>query len=101
VPSWSEKDQRTYVHIRDAAVERGQSEEIAKELAARTVNKKRRLEHRTPNKTTQGTGNPRVGLADRSVLELRNLASELKIEGRSRMKKADLVHAIQHRQSRR
>ena len=72
----------------------GDSEDTAQEIAARTVNKRRRKEGRTPNKTSQGTGNPNVEYQDRSVQELRNLAADLKIDGRSKMNKADLVQAI-------
>jgi plasmid stabilization system protein ParE len=93
--AWSNKDERQYEHIKDSAEERGVPHERAQEIAARTVNKNRREEGRTPNKRTQGTGNPNRSLADRTVEELRNRAKELKIEGRSKMKKADLVKAIQ------
>ena len=92
--AWTNKDERQYEHIRDSEQERGTSESRAKEIAARTVNKRRRKEGRTANKTTQGTGNPNRRLEDRSVQELRNLASELKIEGRSKLNKQGLVRAI-------
>jgi plasmid stabilization system protein ParE len=92
--AWTNKDERQYEHIKDSEEERGRSESRAKEIAARTVNKRRRKEGRTPNKTTQGTGNPNSRLEDRSVQELRNLASELKIEGRSKLNKQGLVKAI-------
>jgi plasmid stabilization system protein ParE len=92
--AWSDKDERKYEHIKDSAEERGQSEKRAEEIAARTVNKGRRQEGRTPNKTTQGTGNPNRSLENRTVGELRNLAKEKKITGRSSMKKAELVKAL-------
>ncbi len=92
--AWTNKDERQYEHIKEGEEERGRSESRAKEIAARTVNKRRRKEGRTPNKTTQGTGNPNRKLEDRSVAELRNLASELKIEGRSKLNKQGLVKAI-------
>jgi hypothetical protein len=94
---WTSKDERQYDHIRKSERRRGRSNERAKEVAARTVNKQRRLERRTPNKTTQGTGNPRLPLVDRTVAELRNLAAERNIRGRSKMNKAELVKAIQNR----
>jgi plasmid stabilization system protein ParE len=97
MPSWSKKDERQYEHIKESSQKRGASAKRAKEIAARTVNKTRREEGRTPNKTTQGTGNPRKGLRDRTVQELRNIASEKNIKGRSKMKKAELVKAIQKR----
>jgi plasmid stabilization system protein ParE len=92
--AWSNKDERKYEHIKDSAEERGTSEKKAKEIAARTVNKGRREEGRTPNKTTQGTGNPNRSLENRSVNELRNLAKEKNVKGRSSMKKAELVKAL-------
>ncbi len=94
MPSWSPKDERQYEHIKESSVERGVPEERAKEIAARTVNKERRAEGRTPNKTTQGTGNPNRGLEARTVAELRNRARELKIPGRSKMNKGELAKAI-------
>ena len=81
-------------HIKDSVMATGDSEDTAQEIAARTINKRRRKEGRTPNKTSQGTGNPNVEYQDRSVQELRNLAADLKIDGRSKMNKADLVQAI-------
>ena len=95
MPSWTSKDRRQYEHIKESALESGTPEERAEEIAARTVNKERRQEGRTPNKTTQGTGNPNKALQDRSVAELRNRARELDIPGRSKMNKGDLVQAIQ------
>ncbi len=95
---WSQKDERKYEHIKESSEGRGASEDRAQEIAARTVNKRRRQEGRTPNKTTQGTGNPNKSLADRTVKELHNLASDLKIEGRSKMKKEQLVQAIRRKQ---
>ncbi len=94
MPPWNDKDERQYVHIRDAAIEHGKPAKKAAEVAARTVNKQRRTEGRTPNKTTQGTGNPNTSLMARSVPELRNLASHLKIDGRSKMNKSQLIDAI-------
>ena len=96
---WSNKDERKYEHIKESSEERGVPEKRAKEIAARTVNKDRREEGRTPNKTTQGTGNPNRSLQDRTVAELRNIASDQKIAGRSKMKKDDLVKAIRGKRS--
>ncbi len=95
MPSWSKKDERQYERIKESSKERGESEEWAKEIAARTVNKRRREEGRTPNRQTQGTGNPNRPLRERSRQELYNMAKEMKIPGRSKMNKAQLVSAIQ------
>ena len=95
---WTEKDERQYEHIKESAEDRGSSEKRAKELAARTENKQRREEGRTPNRTTQGTGNPRRTLKERSKQELYNRAKELGIAGRSKMRKSQLVEAIHDRE---
>jgi hypothetical protein len=95
--AWTRKDERQYEHIKESIRSRGRSEKRAKEIAARTVNKQRREEGRTPNKTTQGTGNPRHALEDHSKQELYNQARELGIEGRSKMRKSQLVEAIRTR----
>ncbi len=39
--AWSDKRERQYEHIKDSALERGESEDVAEEIAARTVNKER------------------------------------------------------------
>jgi hypothetical protein len=92
--AWTNKDERKYEHIKDSQKKRGASTKRAKEVAARTVNKDRRKQGRTPNRSSSGTGNPNTSLDDRTVRELRNRASELDIQGRSRMSKDELVHAI-------
>jgi plasmid stabilization system protein ParE len=94
--AWSDKDERQYEHVKDSAKERGASTQRAKEIAARTVNKQRRKEGRTPNRTTQGTGNPNRSLEDRSKQELYNQAKKMEIQGRSKMSKSELVEAIRH-----
>jgi plasmid stabilization system protein ParE len=95
---WTPKDERQYEHVKESVEERGASEERAAEIAARTVNKQRRKEGRTPNKTTQGTGNPQRPLEERSKQELYNRARQLEIQGWSKMNKADLIEAIRNQQ---
>lgn len=95
--AWSNKDERKYEHIKESSRERGASEERAKEIAARTVNKGRREEGRTPNRRTQGTGNPNRGYEGRTRDELYNLARERDIEGRSNMSKDELIRALRDR----
>lgn len=94
---WSTKDERQYEHVRDSEITRGRSEDRAEEIAARTVNKQRRLEGRTPHRRTSGTGNPNIVLGERTKDEVYNRARELDIRGRSRMTKAELVDAIRRR----
>jgi hypothetical protein len=96
--AWNDKDERQYKHVLDSELERGRSEDRAKEIAARTVNEPRRREGRTRNRTTGGTGNPRRALEERSKRQLYNRAKELDIDGRSKMSKDELVRAIRARQ---
>jgi plasmid stabilization system protein ParE len=92
--SWSDKDERKYEHIKESELERGADEDRAQEIAARTVNKGRREEGRTPNQRTQGTGNPNRGYEGRTRDELYNIAKERDIKGRSRMSKEELIRAL-------
>ena len=94
--AWSKKDERMYEHIRESSKDRGASAKRAKEIAARTVNKNRREHGRTPNATSQGTGNPNRSLDDRSKQELYNRAKDLGIEGRSKMNKSELIDALRN-----
>jgi hypothetical protein len=96
--AWSNKDERQYEEIRKSAKKRGESSDRAKEIAARTVNKQRRQEGRTPNKSSQGKGNPNQSLQQRTKQELYNQARELKIKNRSSMDKSELVRAIKKQQ---
>jgi plasmid stabilization system protein ParE len=92
--AWNAKDERQYEHIKESSEDRGMSEDRAQEIAARTVNKQRREEGRTPNTRTQGTGNPNKRLEERSRDELYNLAKQRKIRGRSLMDKRELMDAL-------
>ena len=98
MPSWTKKDQRKFEHIKESSTKRGIPEDRAEEIAGRTVNKGRRLEGRTPNRTTTGTGNPTRPLEDRTVQELRNIAKDRDLRGRSSMTKDELVRALRKRQ---
>lgn len=92
--AWSNKDERMYEHIKESSKERGKSEDRAEEIAARTVNKQRREEGRTPNRRTEGTGNPNRGYEARTRDELYNIAKKKDVAGRSRMNKDELIRAI-------
>lgn len=98
--AWSDKDERMYERIKEDREDRGASEDRAQEIAARTVNKRRREEGRTKSgrKSTTGTGNPNRSLEDRTKQELYNRAKELDIDGRSKMSKEQLVRAIRDAQ---
>ena len=96
---WTAKDERQYEHIKDSQMDDGSSEDEAQEIAARTVNKRRREEGRTPNVRTQGTGNPNLRLEQRPRDEIYNRARQLKIKGRSTMSKAELIDAVRSQQN--
>ena len=83
-----------YEHVKDGELDKGEPKKKAAEIADRTVNKRRREEGRTPNKTTHGTGNPNVPLEERTKDELYNLAKEKDVEGRSKMNKGELADAV-------
>jgi len=94
---WSKKDEEMYDHVRESELDRGMDPARAEEIAARTVNKHRREQGRTPNKRTQGTGNPTRGYEARTRDELYNIAKEKDIPGRSGMSKQELIEAIRDR----
>ena len=98
MPSWTDKDERMYEHIKESEEERGTDERRAEEIAGRTVNKQRREEGRTPNERTEGTGNPRTSLESRSKDELENRAKELHIDDTGSMTKSELVDAIRKKE---
>lgn len=95
---WSDKDERQFEKVKDSLLSQGKREADAAEIAGRVVNKQRRKEGRTPEKTTQGTGNPNKNLQERSRRELYNRAAEIGIDGRSKMNKDQLVDAIRAHQ---
>jgi hypothetical protein len=95
--SWSKKDEKMYDHVRESELDRGMDPARAEEIAARTVNKHRREEGRTVNKSTQGTGNPNISYEDRTRDELYNIAKEKDVVGRSKMGKQELIDAIRGR----
>lgn len=92
--AWTKKDERQFDHVKQSELDRGVSEDTAEEIAGRTVNKTRREQGRTPNKRTQGTGNPNAPLTELTRDELYNRAKERKIQGRSNMSKKELVEAL-------
>ena len=97
MPRWSPKDERQYEHIKESEREQGRPAGKAEEIAARTVNKQRRSEGRTPDMRTQGTGNPGRRLESRTLDELHNRAEQLSIAGAARLPRAELITAIRRR----
>jgi hypothetical protein len=100
------KRARQYEHIKKSEKQQGRSEERAEEIAARTVNKERARsgESRTRSRTsTQDISSGRRGgkrsgsssaPGGRTREQLYNEASKLKISGRSKMNKKQLLAAV-------
>jgi hypothetical protein len=102
--TWSAKRKRQYVHIKDSLLDRGQLEPVAKETAARVVNKER-AQHSESVEASASSLNDissgrRGGLRShqgpdgRTLLQLRNEARQRGLKGRSAMNKAQLEAAL-------
>jgi hypothetical protein len=99
------KRARQYEHIKDSQLEQGKSEDLAEEIAARTVNKERarsgESRERSRTSTNDISSGRRGGLRSgtnrqkgRTYDQLYNEARQLGIEGRSKMNKASLQRAV-------
>ena len=101
---WSDKRERQYEDIRQSARDRGESEERAKEIAARTVNKERARagEARQSSRTStddissgrRGGLRSHRGPGGRTRDQLYNEAKRKGVKGRSKMTKAQLERAV-------
>ena len=102
--AWSKKRERQYEHIRESAKKRGESEAVAEEIAARTVNKERaqKGEARTASRTSiddissgrRGGLRSHRGAGGRTFRQLYEEARRLGVEGRSTMNKRALQRAV-------
>ncbi|AHH19153.1 hypothetical protein NONO_c43690 [Nocardia nova SH22a] len=102
--AWTDKEEREYQHIRDSEKKRGASDKRAKEIAARTVNKNRAQagEARTASRSTirdmspqrRGGQRSHSGAQGPTYEQLYNEARQRKIDGRSKMNKSQLAHAL-------
>jgi plasmid stabilization system protein ParE len=101
---WSAKRERQYQHIKESLLARGESLEIAEEIAARTVNKERARHGESLTASVSSindlSSGRRGGLRShrgpggRTLAQLRNEAKQRGIVGRSRMNKAQLEQAL-------
>ena len=108
--AWNAKRERQYKHIRDELRERGRSEDLAEEIAARTVNKERARsgEARQASRTStrdissgrRGGLRSHRGPGGRTKEQLYNEARHMGIEGRSKMNKAQLQRAVDRKKAR-
>jgi hypothetical protein len=102
--AWSKKRERQYEHVKEGLLDRGESEDTAEEIAARTVNKERARngEAREASRTsTQDISSGRrgglrshKGPGGRTRDQLYEEAKDKGIEGRSKMNKAELEEAL-------
>src|SRR6266480_917700 len=96
--AWNAKRERQYKHIKDGLRERGESEDTAEEIAARTVNKERaragEAKQSSRTSTDDISSGRRGGLRShrgpggRTRDQLYNEAKQKNIKGRSKMNKA-------------
>ncbi len=103
--SWSAKRERQYDHIKEGLLERGRSEDLAEEIAARTVNKDRARsgESKTASRTSledisserRGGLRSHEGSGGRTRDQLYEEARRRNIKGRSKMTKAQLEQAVE------
>ena len=98
------KRERQYEHIKAGLKDRGRSEDVAEEIAARTVNKERARSGEAREKSRSSThdmsSSRRGGLRShsgsqgRTKEQLYNEAKDKNVKGRSKMTKAELARAV-------
>jgi|SRR4051794_39885753 hypothetical protein len=102
--AWNAKRDRQYEHIKSGLKKRGESEDTAEEIAARTVNKERaragEAKQASRSSTKDISSGRRGGLRShkgpggRTRDQLYNEARKKNIKGRSKMTKAQLERAV-------
>src|SRR5947208_6277977 len=101
---WSDKRERQYEHVKEGLLDRGESEDTAEEIAARTVNKERARagEAATASRSSvddlssgrRGGLRSHTGPGGRTKEQLYNEARQRGIKGRSKMTKRELERAV-------
>ncbi len=102
--AWSQKRERQYQHIKAGLKARGEPQDEAEEIAARTVNKERarageaqessRTSTRDISSGRRGGLRSHKGPGGRTKEQLYNEARQKGVEGRSKMTKAQLERAV-------
>jgi hypothetical protein len=102
--AWNDKRERQYDHIKEGLLQRGEHEDTAEEIAARTVNKERARAGEAAESSRSSTedisSGRRGGLRShrgpggRTYDQLYNEARDRNIKGRSKMTKAQLERAV-------
>ncbi|MGW6276234.1 plasmid stabilization protein [Kribbella sp. NPDC055071] len=98
------KRERQYEHIKAGLKDRGRSEAVAEEIAARTVNKERARAGESKQKSRTSTDDissgrrgglrSHSGSKGRTKAQLYNEAKDKNIKGRSTMNKSELEKAV-------
>jgi plasmid stabilization system protein ParE len=101
---WSKKRERQYEHIKESVKDRGESEDTAEEIAARTVNKERarhgeakessKLSREDMSSSRRGGLRSHKGAGGRTFDQLYEEAKDRNIKGRSKMNKGELLKAL-------
>jgi hypothetical protein len=102
--AWNKKRERQYEHIKDGLLDRGENEDTAEEIAARTVNKERARagEARQSSRSStddissgrRGGLRSHRGAGGRTYEQLYNEAKKKNVKGRSKMNKSQLERAV-------
>jgi hypothetical protein len=103
--AWSAKRERQYEHIKEGLEARGKGEDLAEEIAARTVNKERARagEAKEASRSSiddissgrRGGLRSHRGEGGRTKAQLYNEAKHRGVKGRSTMTKAELQRAVE------
>ena len=102
--AWSDKRERQYEHIKEGLKEQGRSNDLAEEIAARTVNKERARhgEAKEPSRSStedissgrRGGLRSHTGPGGRTRDQLYEESKRKNVRGRSKMTKAELKRAV-------
>ena len=102
--AWNDKRERQYEHIKQGLEQRGRPEDVAEEIAARTVNKERAragentTSSRSPTRDIssgrRGGLRSHSGPGGRTYRQLYEEAKDQGIRGRSKMTKTQLARAL-------